>query len=159
MKKSMYTIIEKINNNTYLFYNTKTGFLRLYNTEQYKNYLNNNFGSQFNEFLVHTDYDEFKEVANYRISYINKAKDYIRFTIFPTMKCNAYCKFCYENGEIRNDLSKEIVDKTIAYIKSEAIKYKKLRIYWFGGEPFTRLDIMQYITDSLVNFCKQEQIS
>lgn len=159
MKKSMYTIIEKINNNTYLFYNTKTGFLRLYNTEQYNNYLNNNFGSQFNKFLVYTDYDEFKEVANYRISYINKAKDYIRFTIFPTMKCNAYCKFCYENGEIRNDMSKEIVDKTIAYIKSEAMKYKKLRIYWFGGEPFTRLDIMQYITDSLVNFCEQEQIS
>lgn len=159
MEKSKYTIIKKIKEDCYLFYNSKTTFLRLYNDNQYNNYLHDNFGDEFDEFVKHGESDEFKEVANYRLSYINKEKDYIRFTIFPTMKCNAYCKFCYENGEIRNDMSEEIVNKTLDYIKSEAVKYKKLRIYWFGGEPFTRLDIMQYMTDSLIKFCNENNIS
>ena len=159
MKKSKYTIITKINDNNYLFYNSKTTFLKLFTKEQYDNFIDDKLNDDFKEFVTSSDFDEFKEVANYRLKYINKKKDYIRFTIFPTMKCNAYCEFCYENGEIRNDINPEVIEKTLDYIKSEAIKYKKLRIYWFGGEPFVRLDIMQYMTDVLTEFCKKNNIS
>ena len=50
-----------------------------------------------NGFLVADDFNEFEEVVNKRSEYLSKEKDYKRFTILPTTKCNANCSFCYEN--------------------------------------------------------------
>ncbi len=158
LKVSKYTIYQKITSDAYLFYNSKTSWLRIYNNKDFNDLKNKKYDN-FKEFVVDPDLDEFKEVANYRISYINKEKDYIRFTIFPTMRCNARCKFCYENGEHRIDMTEEIVENTITFIKKEAIKYKKLRIYWFGGEPLVSKNIMSYISRELIEFCNINNIS
>lgn len=158
MKKSIYTIIEKVDDSNYIFYNTRTAFVKIYSKELYNDFLNDKF-DKFENFIVDDNLDEFKDVSDTREKYINKKKNYIRFTIFPTSKCNAGCKFCYENGMKRVDMSKEIIDDTIEFIKSVSKDYKKLRIYWFGGEPFVNLEAVYKITEELTKFCDKNGIS
>ena len=158
MKKSIYTIIEKIDKDNYIFYNTRTSFIAIYNKKEYKNYLDGNY-SKFDKFVVQNDIDEFEDIKNTRNKYISKKKDYIRFTILPTSKCNARCKFCYENGQRRLDMSSQTVKDTIKFIKKMAKGYKKLRIYWFGGEPLCNLDAVYEITKELTAFCDKNDIS
>lgn len=154
---SMYNIVREYETDV-LFYNTNTSCVRIYSQQDYQNYLNGDF-KLFDEFIVDKDMDEFKLVADDKIGYINKKKDYLRFTIFPTMKCNARCAFCYENEENRKDMDEQHIADTINFIKKEIKDYKKLRIYWFGGEPLTRIDIMKKISKELIDFCNENQIS
>lgn len=158
MKKSIYTIIEKVNDSNYIFYNTRTAFVKLYSIKSHKDFLNGIF-DKFEKFVVDDNVDEYNDVLTARNKYINKKKDYIRFTILPTSKCNAGCKFCYENGMIRIDMSTETIEDTIEYIKKVSKNYKKLRIYWFGGEPLANLEAVYKITKELTKFCDENDIS
>lgn len=158
LTKSKYTIIQKIHDDEYLFYNSKNSILKLYNYDEYLNFQNGKFEG-FEEFIIDDEIDEFNSVYTDKLKYINSKKDYIRFTIFPTMNCNARCNYCFENGDMRKDMSKETIDNTIKFIKSQVVNYKKLRVYWFGGEPFIRYDIMKYITRELFDFCQKNEIS
>lgn len=56
-------------------------------------------------------------------------------------------------------MSEQVIEQTIKFIQREAIKFKKLRIYWFGGEPTVALPIMYKITNNLYNFCVENNIS
>ena len=39
MKKSIYTIIEKVDDSNYIFYNTRTAFVKIYSKELYNDFL------------------------------------------------------------------------------------------------------------------------
>ncbi len=158
MKKSIYTIIEEIDKNNFVFYNTRTSFIKIYNSSEYQDYLNGNY-SKFKKFVVKNDLDEFADVKKARQEYIDKKKDYIRFTILPTSKCNARCKFCYENGQKRIDMSDKTIKDTITFIKKMSKGYKKMRVYWFGGEPLCNLNAIHQITEELTKYCDLNNIS
>lgn len=158
MKKSVYTIIEKIKKDKYIFYNSRLSYLKIYNKKEYDSYMNGDY-KNFDKFIVDDNFDEYKDVYDKQMNYINKKKDYIRITIFPTMKCNARCAFCYENGEKRFDMSEETIDNTIKFIKDITKGFKKLRIYWFGGEPLVNIDAMYKISNDLIKYCDENNIS
>lgn len=152
MKKSIYTIIEKINRDKYIFYNTRLSYLKIYSKEDYDSYMNGDT-NKFDKFIVDDDIDEFKIVHDKQMEYINKKKDYVRITILPTTKCNARCAFCYENGEKRFDMDDKTIEDTISFIKNISKDVSKIRIYWFGGEPFVDMDAMYKISEELIKYC------
>ncbi len=158
MKKSIYNITQKIDANHFVIFNSHSGLIKLLTTEQFVEY---DAGSELNMGSLYVDdkIDEKMSVRQERDSYINADKDYIRFTILPTLKCNANCNFCFENTHSRKHMSNEDVKQTISFIQLEAIKYKKLRIHWFGGEPMVALPIIYRITKELYKFCKCNGIS
>lgn len=158
MKKSIYNIVQKINETYYVIFNSYGGVIKLLTLEQYAEY---ETGKKLNCFpyYVEDDLDEMKIVQQERDAYINATKDYIRFTILPTLKCNANCSFCFENTYGRKTMSENDIEQTVFYIKSKAIQYKKLRIHWFGGEPMVALPIIYRITEQLYEFCKSNRIS
>ncbi len=73
----------------------------------------------------------------------------LSLTIAPTMECNFHCPYCYENGKRYNTMSKEVVDRTISFIKTNMRSSKNLNITWYGGEPLLELDIIKKITNSI----------
>ncbi|MBO4548963.1 MAG: radical SAM protein, partial [Abditibacteriota bacterium] len=70
-------------------------------------------------------------------------------TILPTMKCNARCLYCFEEGRRETSMSPETVDDTIAYILRTARKDGAVKLHWFGGEPLLRPDIIDRICGRL----------
>lgn len=135
MKESFYNIKFQHNGLNFI-YNTKNS--KLITFDNYDNLFANHYSDLVsNGFLVADDFNEFEEVVNKRSEYLSKEKDYKRFTILPTTKCNANCSFCYENDSPRYDMSDEVVEQTINFIKQESQEKKKIRVYWFGGEPLS----------------------
>lgn len=65
----------------------------------------------------------------------------IYIMISPTVRCNLSCKYCYVNQNMPKDESDMTLDN-IKYIYqwireySELIGIQRIRIEWFGGEPF-----------------------
>lgn len=157
MKESFYNIKFQHNGLNFI-YNTKNS--KLITFDNYDNLFANHYSYLVsNGFLVTDDFNEFEEVVNKRSEYLLKEKDYKRFTILPTTKCNANCSFCYENDSPRYDMSDEVVEQTINFIKQESQEKKKIRVYWFGGEPLVRRDIVDKISKSLIEFSNENGIS
>lgn len=77
--------------------------------------------------------------------------NYMNFNIIVTNRCNLKCKYCYEKVKNSRDLSTDLVDKIILFIKSEVYKYnpKKIKIIFHGGEPTLNFDIIKYVIKSL----------
>lgn len=67
-------------------------------------------------------------------------------TILPTTNCNARCWYCYEKGIEHFDMSQDIIDNTIQFIKGQFQTERELSINWFGGEPLMHFDAIKQIT-------------
>lgn len=61
----------------------------------------------------------------------------MNFNILVTNKCNLNCKYCYEKTKNEFDLSVDMSDKIIYFIKCEIHENNpdKLKIVFHGGEP------------------------
>ncbi|SFN35827.1 Anaerobic sulfatase-maturating enzyme [Peptostreptococcus anaerobius] len=75
----------------------------------------------------------------------------MNFNILVTNKCNLSCKYCYEKTKNEFDLSVDMADKIIYFIKCEIHENNpdKLKIVFHGGEPTLNFDIIKYIISSL----------
>ena len=112
MKKSAYNIIQQIDDSHYVIFNSISGIIKMLTNEQYQDYTNGQY-LYFSPFYVDDDTNEMQNVRQRRESYINKKKDYIRFTILPTFECNANCAFCFENTYSRKTMSKAEVEQIL----------------------------------------------
>lgn len=84
--------------------------------------------------------------------------DYLYLTIMPTEQCNFRCVYCYETfekGKMRLEIAQAIID----YISKEIVNYKGIIISWFGGEPLLALDIVEYISQNVIEICKRNKKS
>ena len=48
-----------------------------------------------------------------------------------------------------------VAQAIVNYIKKEIVNYKGLLISWFGGEPTLALDIIEFISNSVISICKE----
>jgi len=64
-----------------------------------------------------------------------KQEGYTGYTILPTTACNARCVYCYEEGIPQENMSEDVIEQTVQYIKLTHRKGTTIRLHWFGGEP------------------------
>ncbi len=146
---SKYTF-KKIYDNDILFYNAKNGKIVITTgDDQIYSCLNDSF-------FVDSEEDEYDVVAKRHEAYLSKERDYIRFTIFPTMNCNARCSYCYEHNMKKQTMNESTIQSTINYIIRLSKPYKKIRIYWFGGEPLVAEKTIDIITTAIIAYCDKE---
>jgi len=77
--------------------------------------------------------------------------------ILPTEQCNFRCKYCYETFPDLK-MPKSIQDGIIRYVARNISKYKVLHVEWFGGGPLLALDVIEYISNVLLEICKKNGV-
>lgn len=106
-------------------------------------------------FLVSEDYDEYKQVQIIRQKlripvddlYLNNIS---RFTILPTLACNARCEYCYESKlKMKRNMTPATAMKVAEYILQKSSNYNQIQLNWFGGEPLFNYKIIDLITNHL----------
>ncbi|MGL5715456.1 MAG: radical SAM protein [Paraclostridium sp.] len=111
-----------------------------------------------NGFLVDKEFDEYKFYENIfmRNKFIN---GYLNITVAVTLDCNMACPYCYETREDVY-MNKEIADALIKFTKKyrESRNIKGIHIHWMGGEPLLNLDIIEYISENLIEYCSNNNI-
>lgn len=108
-------------------------------------------------FIVEDDYDEHAELKDVRNQFIH-SKEY-KTTIVPTYECNYNCWYClqeHEPVEIEWDKILLIIKHIKKYISENDIESYVLS--WFGGEPLTQPEIIDYVSSELLQFCISKNI-
>lgn len=109
-------------------------------------------------FCVPFDTDENMLVYNKISEYINSS-ECLTLILFPTLDCNFKCSYCYENKE-KGFMSDDTIEKIyLAIVQHYAdVRFKFLKLEWFGGEPLLGFDKMLYLTKKVNNFCSEKGI-
>jgi radical SAM peptide maturase (CXXX-repeat target family) len=90
---------------------------------------------------------------NYAKPIRNQLSDNITFVI--TDDCNLRCKYCYEKNKSPNIMSKEMAKKCIDYFFDEyKNKYDNVVFDFIGGEPFTCIELLEYMTEYIIDRTK-----
>ncbi len=101
-------------------------------------------------FLVPEGKDEckfYQSIFSVMHIYASK-KGETRYTILPTLACNARCTYCYEEGMEQTTMAPETVEQTIRYILSSRAS-GTVKLTWFGGEPLLCEPVIDRISESL----------
>ena len=87
---------------------------------------------------------------------------HVFLTISTTMKCNYDCAYCFESCKKGKHLEGEVLEDTIAYIKTEIDRnpnLKSLGIRWFGGEPLLNIPAIEKISEIIIPYCASHKIN
>ena len=75
-------------------------------------------------------------------------------TIAPTSNCNFRCPYCYEKDVLTDcSMTQDVQDAVIQFIKQKIGTSKSLGVTWYGGEPTLALDVIEYISANLIEYC------
>lgn len=172
MKTSNYNFFYpfKQDKESLIAYNTLSGTLGLLSLDNYQKYLEfekNNTPIDDEEllsnlkngfFIIEDDIDE-KNIIRYKMYAQKFRTDGLSITLCPTSDCNFNCIYCFEKNSINcTYMSDETIQNIIKYVESKADTINKLNVYWYGGEPLLGIHIIEKISESLLNICKDKNI-
>ncbi len=168
--KSRYTVIHP-DKNGQLIYNTKNGAqVYIHNEESSLNSDADMLDSGGDcsgiispvlkkVFCVDSETDEYSDVM---LNYYKQMFDPtdLAFIIMPNNICNFKCVYCYQQHD-RRLMSDETISNFITAIKSYHKEHGLRHFYaeWFGGEPFMTFEIIKKVTDQLVEYFEENDIS
>ena len=169
-KKSMYTRILKIDDDSWMVHNLSSGSECILDSQELKILNNCSMPQEDSKELLCQLYemgiivnDKVDEIAclelERKISMYSFTSDEVGFVIAPTMDCNAYCFYCYENETRKSCYMDERTEKSLVeYIKNIALGKKRMYISWFGGEPLLCRDLIVRISNELTCFADENKI-
>ncbi len=151
-KYSLYTLSLEVSEG-YLLYNDLTKQLILLDKAQYETPTDGMVKYLVEQWFMTPEYTD-----DYGIFYtvyqayktVNKRKTYGKInlcTIFPTTGCNAQCPYCYEKGMESKNMSEQVADDLVAWLKTRTAS--TLHVKWFGGEPLCNKPIIDRICQRL----------
>lgn len=97
--------------------------------------------------LVASQIDERENYRRWRLE-AHKHREHLSINITTTLKCNACCPYCYEQGVKQIDFDETKIDALINFIKQRK-KDLPVKLNWFGGEPFLNPKIIDVVTSRL----------
>lgn len=102
-----------------------------------------------NGFIVDEDINELDV-----IKYFSKIQTYANHTlelvIAPTLNCNFGCPYCFETRKPQV-MNKKVQDEIINFAKDFYDAGYSLHVTWYGGEPLLNFEIIEFISESLIN--------
>lgn len=101
-------------------------------------------------FIVSEEFNEidFVELQNRKNC---MQSDVLSLTIAPTLDCMCCCPYCFEVKD-NHSMSAATQSAVINAIEALIIEngYKRLDISWYGGEPLMAIDVIENLTNSLL---------
>jgi uncharacterized protein len=67
-----------------------------------------------------------------------------------TEQCNFRCTYCYENFE-KGKMSDDVIEGVIKYVEKRGPQLKNLNVHWFGGEPLLALDVIEKLSNQMLD--------
>lgn len=68
-----------------------------------------------------------------------------------TLKCNARCSYCYEQGVKHDDFDETRLEALTAFIKRHK-RRQPVSLNWFGGEPLMNPKVIDHVTRRMLEF-------
>lgn len=117
------------------------------NAKQIKYTPNAIFGNLFKKSYIvpkGKDDEEIKLMHYFKLRQ-NFQQDRLTMIIAPTLFCNFSCPYCYEKDLPYTQMSENVINGIIDFIKQREKDFKHLEICWHGGEPLCGLSIIEKI--------------
>lgn len=150
-KLSRYNYQRKLKNGKTLIFNGASNACIVLEKQKMQEFNNLEERTDFSEMLIEQGFwvsaeecEEFRFHA-YKQSNLFQDTKARNIVIAPTMKCNARCYYCYEQGREISTMTKEIADQTVNFLVDFAKNSESVNISWFGGEPLLAIDTIDYI--------------
>jgi uncharacterized protein len=116
-------------------------------------------GLERGNFIVGFDKDEINELIDHKNSLDTSAVSFA-LQLLPTLHCNFRCSYCYENQQSNSTtMTFEIMDSIIGYLRTiirPTTKYAY--VSWYGGEPLLAMRQIDYLSRSLRDVCKANNV-
>ena len=135
----------------WLFFNTLTRGIVYFTFAEYENKDTYNYliehwyfvTPSFDDDKLFRQYKGFCRMVTPKVDFINS------FVIFTTTDCNARCFYCFEKGAKREMMNKKTADDVVDYIVKHYGGHE-VSIHWFGGEPLYNVDVIDDISNKLL---------
>lgn len=165
VKPSRYNILHSSENGNLLVFNSKSGAALCLDEDKHiekaKIILLNDVPSLYDEelfkvftelgLLINIDSNETEEVIKlYNENFQSNKK--LHITIFPTLKCNFNCSYCFVDAKFDIDMQFNTLDAILLYIENKMRINQDLieiEIVWFGGEPLLAKSSIIYFMQQL----------
>ncbi len=163
-KVSKYNMYKQVKDH-YVVYNAYAGQCKIISKKTYDDLCHNlcdsvapDLKDQLSDkgFLVPDYVDEYDNMKALRENFIINPTT-LSLYILPTEQCNFRCRYCYENFP-NLKMSKKTQDGIINYVSKNIKKYKVLYVEWFGGEPLLAIDVIEYISNALIEICRKNGV-
>lgn len=157
MKFSKFNVYDRYDDDSYWVYNTlSTATIILNNADFCDVFVNENLDSEKVDiaelcamgYVIDDQFDELSYLKDLRETVVNSDKCITDIMVAPTMDCNARCYYCFEHGSHREKMSRETADAVVEYIGNHW-DHKLFNVSWFGGEPLTAVDVIDYLSTQL----------
>lgn len=102
---------------------------------------------------IDADKDEFAELEKCLIDSMTAKLDDVGIVIAPTYACNMKCDYCFQHDECERVMSYDVADKVFDSIAEVISRYKVVTVSWFGGEPLLATNIIEYLSNKLIEYC------
>ena len=169
MKLSKFNHFFEVDGRNY-FYNTKSSaiaevsedFLTAIRAVREGNFKEENFSKELIDSMIYAgaiikdDYDELMNLS-YQNNSFKYSKDRLVITVIPTFECNCRCGYCYEN-KVKGVMSFKVKNGLLNLIKNQS-SIKMLNVIWFGGEPLLYRNELYDLSDTLLKYCNENNIS
>ncbi|MEI7595915.1 MAG: radical SAM protein [Bacteroidota bacterium] len=94
------------------------------------------------------DEDELAKLKLNRL--IKQTLNVLSLTICPTTNCNFACYYCYEKADNKHDMTLQVENDIVDYIKNFE-NIDQINITWYGGEPLLKYETINRITKEILN--------
>lgn len=79
----------------------------------------------------------------------------LHLIIYVTQRCNFRCKYCGYSFVESSDMTQDIQDGIVNFIRKNIGKYDSIILDWFGGEPTLNIDAIEYISSKVIDICQR----
>nr|MBN2276415.1 radical SAM protein [candidate division Zixibacteria bacterium] len=174
-KFSRYNHFQPWKDGNYIAYNARTGAIALMTEENYRVYRNmyeklsrnpvtdpdpeeKELAEQlkYGGFLLNNDGDELDQLE-FRHLLNRYDRTSLGLIVAPTMACNMACKYCFESDK-RGRMSTETIEALLQFIEKQARNLDFVDIAWYGGEPLLALNIIEDITESVLDLAREYKV-
>lgn len=100
--------------------------------------------------------EEERKISEVRESVISNEGE-LTLVIMTTEDCNLRCIYCCEPHNPYT-LSAKNQDIIVNILEDILPKYHKLHIEWFGGEPLLKIDMIETLSNRIIDICKKNHV-
>jgi uncharacterized protein len=164
---SRYTITTPLLDGRVLAYNSSSGALAIWDTDDRVTYERIVAGDDpdadaqrtqllaYGGFIVDEGTDELALIERQYNAHRYDMQTLI-LTVAPTLACNFGCDYCFQGQDKPNEgMRVDVQDALLGMIARVTPAIRRVHVAWYGGEPLIRRDLIESLSDRAIAHCRE----